>query len=74
VTGSLALDPKNSNAAKVDVIIPMSKVMCAGLTQHLLRPGKDGAKADFFGANLGDAHFVSTKVVATGSGLRSQAI
>ena len=38
----------------------------AGLTQHLLRPGKEGGKADFFGANPGDARFVSTKVVASG--------
>ena len=68
VTGSLTLDPKNPSAAKVDVTIPVSKVVTAsaGLTQHLLRPGKDGGKPDFFGANPGDARFVSTRVVAAG--------
>jgi polyisoprenoid-binding protein YceI len=68
VTGSLTLDPKNLNAAKVDVTIPVSKVVTAsaGLTEHLLRAGKDGGKPDFFGANPGDARFVSTKVVAKG--------
>lgn len=68
VTGTLTLDPKNPNASKVDVTIPVSKVLTAsaGLTQHLLRPGKDGGKPDFFGANPGDARFVSTKVVARG--------
>jgi polyisoprenoid-binding protein YceI len=72
VTGTLALDPKNPNAARVDVTIPVSKVVTAsaGLTQHLLQPGKDGAKADFFGANPGDARFVSTKVVAKGQRAR----
>ena len=68
VTGSLTLDPKNLNSAKVDVTIPVSKVVTAsaGLTQHLLRPGKDGGKADFFGANPADARFVSTRVIASG--------
>lgn len=68
VTGSLTLDPKRPNAAKVDVTIPVSKVVTAsaGLTQHLLRPGKDGGKPDFFGADPADARFVSTAVVAKG--------
>jgi polyisoprenoid-binding protein YceI len=68
VTGSLTLDPKNPNSAKVDVTIPVSKVVTAsaGLTQHLLRPGKDGGKADFFGADPADARFVSTRVTASG--------
>jgi polyisoprenoid-binding protein YceI len=68
VSGTLTLDPKNPNAAKVDVTIPVSKVITAssGLTAHLLRAGKDGAKADFFGANPADARFVSTRVVARG--------
>jgi polyisoprenoid-binding protein YceI len=68
VTGTLTLDPKNPNAAKVDVTIPVSKVTTAsaGLTAHLLRPGKDGGKPDFFGAAPADARFVSTKVTATG--------
>lgn len=68
VTGTLTLDPKRPNAAKVDVTIPVSKVTTAsaGLTAHLLRAGKDGGKPDFFGANPADARFVSTNVVATG--------
>jgi polyisoprenoid-binding protein YceI len=68
VTGTLTLNPKNPNAAKVDVTIPVSKVVTAsaGLTKHLLSPGKDGSKPDFFGANPSNARFVSTKVVATG--------
>ncbi|HEX8484653.1 YceI family protein [Sphingomonas sp.] len=68
VTGTLTLDPKNPSAAKVDVTIPVAKVTTAsgGLTSHLLRAGKDGGKADFFGAAPADAKFVSTSVVATG--------
>lgn len=64
VTGTLTLDPKNPAAATVDVTIPVSKVTTAsaGLTSHLLRPGKDGGKPDFFGAAPADARFVSTKV------------
>ena len=68
VTGTLTLDPKNPAGAKVDVTIPVSKVTTAssGLTSHLLRPGKDGGKADFFGAAPADAKFVSTGVVVSG--------
>lgn len=68
VTGTLELDPKNPNAAKVDVTIPVSKVVTAssGLTEHLLRAGTDGGKPDFFGASPADARFVSTRVVANG--------
>ena len=68
VSGSLTLDPKRPNRAKVDVRIPVSKVITAsaGLTEHLLRAGKNGAKPDFFGSNPAEARFVSTTVVATG--------
>lgn len=68
-TGTLTLDPKRPNAAKVDITIPVSKVTTAsaGLTEHLLRPGKDGGKPDFFGVNSADARFVSTAVRATGT-------
>ncbi|HEU4968984.1 YceI family protein [Sphingomonas sp.] len=68
VTGTLTLDPKNPNAAKVDVTIPVSKVTTAsaGLTAHLLRAGKDGGKPDFFGPDPADARFVSTSVQASG--------
>ncbi len=67
-TGTLVLDPKNPGAAKVDITIPVAKVTTAsaGLTAHLLRPGKDGGKPDFFGENPADARFVSTTVRATG--------
>lgn len=72
VSGSLTLDPRRPNLAKVDVTIPVSKVVTASaaLTQHLLRPGKDGAKPDFFGANPGEARFVSTSVVTKGQKAR----
>jgi polyisoprenoid-binding protein YceI len=64
VAGTLVLDPKNPNAAKVDVTIPVASVTTAskGLTDHLLRPGKDGAAPDFFGPAPAAARFVSTAV------------
>ncbi len=64
VTGTLELDPKNVAAAKVDVTIPVSSVITssAGLTEHLLRAGKDGGKPDFFGPAPAPARFVSTSV------------
>lgn len=67
-SGTLTIDPAKPDAAKVDVTIPVSKVLTTSpdLTAHLLRAPKDGAKADFFGANPPDAHFVSTKVTAGG--------
>lgn len=69
IAGTLTLDPKNPAASKVDVTIPISKVTTAsqGLTQHLLRPGKDGGKPDFFGANPADARFVSNHVIVKGT-------
>jgi polyisoprenoid-binding protein YceI len=68
VTGRLTLDPRNLNAARVDVTIPVSKVVTAsaGLTEHLLRPGRGGGAPDFFGASPANARFVSTRVVANG--------
>lgn len=68
-TGTLTLDPKRPNAAKVDITIPVSKVTTAssGLTGHLLRAGKDGGKPDFFGPAPTDAKFVSTGIVAKGT-------
>lgn len=70
VSGTLVLDPKNPAASKVDVTIPVSKVTTAsaGLTAHLLRPGKDGGKPDFFGAAPADAKFVSTAVAVDADG------
>lgn len=66
VTGTLTLDPRRPEAAKVDVTIPVAKVTTAspGLTAHLLKPAaKPGGKPDFFGAAPADARFVSTAVV-----------
>jgi polyisoprenoid-binding protein YceI len=68
VAGTLTLDPANPNAAKVDVTIPVASVTTAskGLTDHLLRAGKDGGKPDFFGPATAAARFVSTSVKADG--------
>ncbi|MBB4860467.1 polyisoprenoid-binding protein YceI [Novosphingobium chloroacetimidivorans] len=71
VTGTLQLDPKAPQNAKVSVTIPISKVTTAskGLTDHLLRAPKDaGGKPDFFGPSPADATFVSTSVKPTGAG------
>ena len=68
VTGTLTFDPDNIEAATFDIAIPIAEVTLAseGLKNHLLRPGKDGAAPDFFGAEPGMAKFTSTKVVKTG--------
>ncbi len=68
-TGTLVLDPAKPNASTVDITIPVGKVTTAsaGLTGHLLRAGKEGGKADFFGPAPTDAKFVSTSVVAKGT-------
>lgn len=68
ITGTLQLDLKNPAAAKVDVTIPVSKVVTASarLTQHLLKPADAGKSPDFFGAAPADAKFVSTKVTPSG--------
>lgn len=68
VAGTLVIDPANLDAAKVDVTIPIANVTTAskGLTDHLLRAGKDGAKPDFFGPAPAPARFVSTSVKAHG--------
>lgn len=68
VAGTLVIDPANLDAAKVDVTIPIANVTTPskGLTDHLLRAGKDGAKPDFFGPAPAPARFVSTSVKADG--------
>jgi polyisoprenoid-binding protein YceI len=68
VAGTLMIDPANLSAAKVDVTIPVANVTTAskGLTDHLLRAGKDGGKPDFFGPAPAAARFVSTAVRADG--------
>lgn len=65
VAGTLVIDPANLADAKVDVTIPVANVTTAskGLTEHLLRAGKDGGKPDFFGPAPAPARFVSTGVV-----------
>lgn len=67
-TGTLELDAAQLGATRLEITIPVSKVTTAsaGLRDHLLRAGKDGAKPDFFGANPSDARFVSTAVRKTG--------
>jgi polyisoprenoid-binding protein YceI len=74
VTGTMQLDPKNPAASKVDVTIPVSKMVTGvpGFTAHLLRGGKDGGKPDFFGAAPADARFVSTSVTVDASGEAAQ--
>ncbi|GAB5349038.1 YceI family protein [Alteriqipengyuania sp. 357] len=64
VEGTLTIDPANPGAAKVDVTIPITSValVSEGLRDHLLRAPKDGADADFFGADPEAARFVSTGV------------
>lgn len=68
VAGTLVLDPANLDAATVDVTIPVASVTTAskGLTDHLLRPGKEGGTPDFFGPAPAPARFVSTSVKADG--------
>ena len=69
VAGTLTIDPANPSAAKVDMTIPIANVTTAskGLTDHLLRAGKDGGKPDFFGPAPAPARFVSTSVKAEGT-------
>lgn len=66
ITGTLDLDPRNVRAAKVDITIPVAKVITAspGLSAHLLKPAaKADGKPDFFGPAPADARFVSTSVI-----------
>lgn len=65
ITGNLTLDPANPAAAKVDVTIPVAKILTAsaGLDEHLFRaPKKADGKPDFFGPAPAPARFVSTAV------------
>lgn len=69
VTGSLTIDPADPSVAKVDVTIPITPtVASAALGEHLLRPGKDGGKPDFFGPEPAPARFVSTRVTPQADG------
>ncbi len=69
-TGTLTLDPAKPNDAKVSIDIPVRELATssAKLTEHMLRPGKDGKPADFFDVTAHpSAKFVSTSVTATGT-------
>lgn len=68
-TGTLTIDPAAPQNAKVDITIPVANVTTAsaGLTDHLLRAGRDGGKPDFFGPNPAPAKFVSTNVAVSGT-------
>lgn len=69
--GSMTFDPANPAATKLTATIPVSKVVTvdSALTAHLLKPGADGAKPDFFGPAAQDAVFVSTKVTPGADGM-----
>ncbi len=68
ITGSLELDTETLSNSSVDVTIPLSTptVASAGLADHMLRAGADGADPDFFGPDPAPARFVSTAVHQTG--------
>lgn len=68
IAGTMTLDPANINAAKFEIMVPVAEVTVAsaGLKDHLLRPGKDGAAPDFFGPTPGMAKFSSTSITRTG--------
>lgn len=76
ITGSLTIDPANPAAAKVSMTIPVSKVVTAstGLNAHLLKPGAEGKKPDFFGAAPADATFVSTSVTPGADGMSAKVV
>ena len=72
-TGTMTLDPAKPNDAKLSIDIPVSELATssAKLTEHMLRPGKDGKAADFFDITKHpSAKFVSTSVSATGTEAR----
>lgn len=68
ISGTLDIDPKRPEQARVAVVIPVGKVTVAseGLKEHLLKPAETGGKPDFFGPTPEDARFVSTLVRASG--------
>lgn len=68
IAGTITMDPANIEAAKFEIMVPVAEVTVAsaGLKDHLLRAGKDGAAPDFFGPEAGMATFTSTSVTKTG--------
>lgn len=68
ISGTMTMDPANIEAATFEIMIPVADVTVAsaGLKDHLLRPGKDGAAPDFFGPEPGMARFTSSSVTKTG--------
>lgn len=68
ITGTMTMDPANIEAAKFEIMIPVADVTVAsaGLKNHLLRAGKDGAAPDFFGPEPAMAKFTSTAITKTG--------
>lgn len=68
ITGTMTMDPANIEAAQIAISVPVAEVTVASaaLKEHLLRPGKDGGKPDFFGPEPETATFVSSRVVKTG--------
>lgn len=70
IAGTLVLDPANPAAARVDVTIPIDPTVASkGLRDHLLRGGKDGKPADFFGPDPQPARFVSRTVTVGADGM-----
>ncbi len=67
VSGTMTMDPANISDAKFEIMVPIADVTvaAAGLKEHLLRPGKDGAAPDFFGPAPGMAKFTSSSVTRT---------
>ena len=62
VDATLTIDPANPAAAKVVADIPITPTVASqAFHDHLLRPGRDGGKPDFFGPNQTAAHFESTR-------------
>jgi polyisoprenoid-binding protein YceI len=68
ISGTMELDPANIEATKFEIMVPIADVTVAsaGLKEHLLHAGKDGAAPDFFGPEPGMATFVSREVTKTG--------
>ena len=68
IDATLTIDPANLSAAKVDATIPINPtVASSGFRDHLLRPGQNGGKPDFWGPNPAAARFVSTSVMPDGN-------